>query len=166
MILQLRYPMNLDLVVEARIHPAIGIARVGNSDEFFIGPEVPHVTAQPQDGYRDGEGRLERQAARFRIYGYDSQGNVVAELTVSNSEIQWSAHVANKKVAWYDFDAALDLPEAVSLRSARRNAAVQGKEREKLIIDPGRARFPDEIRGQAHLTPGNSSESQYISGSY
>ena len=129
--------MNLDLVVEARIHPGIGIARVGNSDEFFIGPEVPHATVQPKGGYRDAEGRLKRQAARFRIYGYDGDGNVVGELTASNANIRWSAHVANKKAAWYDFDAALDLPEAVDLRSARRNAGVQGKERNKLVIDPG-----------------------------
>ncbi len=129
--------MSLDSVVEARIHPGIGIARVGNSDEFFIGPEVPHATVKPKGGYRDGEGRLKRQAARFRIYGYDCNGNVVAELTASNANIHWSAHVANKKAAWYDFDAALDLPEAVDLRSARRNAGVQGKERHKLTIDPG-----------------------------
>ena len=77
--------MNLDSVVEARIHPSIGIARVGNSDEFFVGPEVPHATAPPHGGYRDAEGRLKRQAARFRIYGFDSGGNVVAELTASNA---------------------------------------------------------------------------------
>ena len=129
--------MNLDSIVEARIHPAIGIARIGNSDEFFIGPEVPHATAPPQGGYRDAEGRLKRQGARFRIYGYDSQGNVVGELTSSNAEIEWSAHVANKKAAWYDFDVALDLPEAINVRSARRNAAIQDKERKNLIIDPG-----------------------------
>src|ERR1039457_4551787 len=129
--------MSLDKVVEARIHPAIGIARVGNSDEFFVGPEVPHATAPPQGGYRDAEGRLKRQAARFRIYGFDSGGNVVAELTASNAKIKWTVHVANKKAAWYDFDAALDLREAASLRSPRRNAAVQGKDRENLVIDPG-----------------------------
>jgi hypothetical protein len=129
--------MNLDSVVEARIHPAIGIARIGNSDEFFIGPEIPRAMTPPRGGYRDAEGRLKRQAACFRVYGYDSAGNVVAELTASNAEIGWTVHVANKKAAWYDFDAALDLPEAASLQSARRNAAVQGKDREKLVIDPG-----------------------------
>jgi hypothetical protein len=129
--------MNLNLVVEARIHPAIGVARVGNSDEFFIGPEVPYPTAAPQGGYRDSAGRLKRQAARFRIYGYDRDGNVVGELTASHADILWSVHVANKKAAWYDFDVALDLPEAANVRSARRNSAIQGKERASLIIDPG-----------------------------
>lgn len=129
--------MNLDLVIEARIHPAIGIARIGNSDEYFIGPEVPHATQPPQGGYRDAEGRLKRQAAQFRIYGYDKHGKVVAELTTSNAEIQWSVHVANKKAAWYDFDVALDLPDSVNVRSARRNAAIQDRERARLLIDPG-----------------------------
>src|SRR5258706_5545303 len=133
----IRNAMSLDLVVEARIHPAIGIARVGNSDEFFVGPEVPHATAPPPGGYRDAEGRLKRQAARFRIYGFDSNGHVVAELTASNAEIRWTVHLANKKAAWYDFDAAPDLPEAASLRSPRRNAAGQGKDRENLVTDPG-----------------------------
>jgi hypothetical protein len=136
--------MNVDSVVAARIHPAIGIARVGNSDEFFIGPELPHPTPPPEGGYRDKQGKLKRQAARFRVYGYDRAGNVVTELTASNAEIKWTAHVANKKAAWYDFDAALDLPEAVNLQSARRNAAIQGKDREKLVIDPG----PRSISGR------------------
>ncbi|MDQ2774928.1 MAG: LodA/GoxA family CTQ-dependent oxidase [Acidobacteriota bacterium] len=129
--------MNLEAIVGARVHPAIGIARIGNSNEFFIGPEVPHLSPAPKGGYRDSEGKLKRQAARFRIYGYDANGNVIAELTAANAEISWTVHVANKKAAWYDFDAALDLPEAVDLKSPRRNSQIQGKDREKLIIDPG-----------------------------
>ncbi|HEY6349473.1 MAG TPA: LodA/GoxA family CTQ-dependent oxidase [Candidatus Angelobacter sp.] len=129
--------MKLDSVVEARIHPAIGIARIGNSDDFFIGPEMPHATAPPEGGYRDGKGRLKRQAALFHVYGYDKNGKVVEELTGSNAAIEWTVHVANKKAAWYDFNAALDLPEAANLQSPRRNASIQGKDREKLVIDPG-----------------------------
>ena len=46
--------MNTDTIVTARIHPAIGIARVGNSkSEYFIGPEVPFPTGPPPGGYRD-----------------------------------------------------------------------------------------------------------------
>lgn len=79
-----------------RVHPAFGIARVGDSDEFYLGPETmaglpiepgtdtgnPNVTgglpikagteAQviSSDDLRDRAGRLKRQAARFRIYAY------------------------------------------------------------------------------------------------
>lgn len=73
-----------------RIHPAIGIARVGNSEEYYLGPESP--AGMPLDGQdgtgglpirpgtedtaiastelRDASGKLKRQAARFRIYQY------------------------------------------------------------------------------------------------
>jgi hypothetical protein len=125
-------------IVKARINPAIGIARVGNSEEYFIGPELPYPTDPPEGGYRDKQGRLKRQAALFHIYGYDEEDNIVAELTQSgDTTIEWTVHVANKKAAWYDFDVALDLPEAVQEQSARRNAEFQGTARKQLVIDPG-----------------------------
>jgi hypothetical protein len=35
-------------ITHAAIHPAIGIARLGNSaDEYFIGPEVPNASTLP-----------------------------------------------------------------------------------------------------------------------
>ena len=134
-------------IVKARIHPAIGIARVGNSLEeardagWFIGPELPYPVPRPTGFYKDGAGRLKRQAALFRIYGYDENDNVVAELTSANAEIVWSVHVANKKAAWYDFDIAFDIPEGADQTSIRRNAAVSGKDREKLVIDGGEQRI-------------------------
>ena len=74
-----------------RIHPAIGIARVGNSDEFYLTPETAAGLPQPGGGaqtgglpikagtesttitdqdVRDAQGRFKKQAARFRIYHY------------------------------------------------------------------------------------------------
>src|SRR3954469_19570345 len=129
--------MDLSSIVEARIHPGIGVARIGNSPEYFAGPETPYPPPPEAGGYRDAQGRLKRQAARFRVYGYDASGAVVAELTSANAEIAWTVHVANKKAAWYDFDAALDLPEAVDLKSTRRNAPIKVKGRDALVIDPG-----------------------------
>lgn len=74
-----------------RIHPAIGIARVGNSDEYYLGPET--VAGLKEDAkstktgglpikpgtesdtitssdIRDGHGAFKKQAARFKIYQY------------------------------------------------------------------------------------------------
>src|SRR4051794_26048895 len=119
--------MNLESIVSARIHPAIGIARVGNAprpDDYFVGVEVPYPVAPPAGGYRDQQGRLKRQGARFPIYGFDSDGNVVAELTDNIALIEWHVHVANKKAAWYNFDAALDIPEAKGTKVPRRNAHI------------------------------------------
>ncbi|MCA8032415.1 LodA/GoxA family CTQ-dependent oxidase [Burkholderia arboris] len=74
-----------------RIHPAIGFARVGSSEEYYIAPETsaglpldgqaltgglpikPGTESTPitSSDLRDAAGRLKRQAARFRIYQYD-----------------------------------------------------------------------------------------------
>ena len=136
---------NLDDVVAVAIHPAIGIARVGNSREaFFIGPESPGV--HPLDGTdpRDRQGALKRQAARFRVFGLDAQGRVIAEVTADDAKITWTVHVANKKAAWYDFAQAFDIPASkgeiqgvAPLKSALRNSDVTGSARAGLIVDPG-----------------------------
>ena len=134
--------------VRAAIHPAIGIARVGNSpEEFFIGPELPWATPSPEGGYKDEAGAIKRQAARFRIYGYDEDGNVTQELTSQNASIRWTVHVANKKAEWYQFEAALDLPDGGA--SARRNRAFVGEDRRQLVIDPG----PRSIEGPDQSGP-------------
>ncbi|HKP54338.1 MAG TPA: LodA/GoxA family CTQ-dependent oxidase [Chloroflexia bacterium] len=136
-------------IVRAAIHPAIGIARVGNSEkEYFIGPEVPQPLPEPPGFYKDGkdgQGALKRQAARFRVYGYNAAGEVVAELTAANADISWTVHVANTKGAWYQFQIALDIPEASSAYASElRNQSVTGADRANLSIDPG----PRTIQGK------------------
>jgi hypothetical protein len=107
-------------IVRAAIHPAIGIARIGDSkSEFFVGPELVDPPPKKPDFYRDSAGALKRQAARFRIYGYNAQGQVVRELTADNASIQWTVHLANRKAQWYQFQAALDIPEAVAMTVPR-----------------------------------------------
>jgi hypothetical protein len=134
-------------IIRAGIHPALGVARVGNSaHEFFVGPEVPEAAALPLGAYKDRTGALKREAARFRIYGYNAAGEVVAELTPRNAEIEWTVHLANKKAAWYQFQLALDIADASAPGAAvsrRRNPQVTGPDRQKLVIDPG----PRSIHG-------------------
>src|ERR1700722_3486188 len=126
-------------IVAAKIHPAIGVARVGNSDEFFLGPETVDPPAVRAGTRRDNQGRLKRQAARFRVYGYDAAGQVVAEITAENASVTWDVEVANLKAQWYEFQIALDIPEAAMAAPARlRNAKVRGKDRERLAIRGGR----------------------------
>ena len=129
-------------VVRAAIHPAIGIARVGDSkDEFYIGPETDRPPAIEPGAMKDATGALKREAARFRVYGYNAAGEAVEELTAQNADVSWRVHVANSKAAWYQFQIALDIPEAGNPDDAepsnRRNASVQGADRAKLVIDPG-----------------------------
>jgi hypothetical protein len=79
-----------------RVHPSIGFARVGNSDEYNLAPETMAALPLPDDSHtplstdtvgglplrldgsaitsrdvRDSQGRLRRQAARFTIFAYD-----------------------------------------------------------------------------------------------
>jgi L-Lysine epsilon oxidase N-terminal/L-lysine epsilon oxidase C-terminal domain/von Willebrand factor type A domain len=82
-----------------RIHPAIGIARVGNSPEFFIGPERPHEIPEPTGGFKDAQCRVKRQAARFRIYAHHDNGTV-EEITDAEADITWTVHLVNKKAAY------------------------------------------------------------------
>src|SRR4029453_3110596 len=113
-------PFDFSKVHSCRIHPGIGIARVGNSpDEYFIGPEAPcrprDVTA-PSGGFKDAQGRVKRQAARFCFYADDSEEKILGELPVQGAddleggshagpraEVQWTVHLKNKKAAWYKF---------------------------------------------------------------
>jgi len=139
-------------IVRAAIHPGIGLARIGNStaeDGYYIGPEVvdppPTLTGQT----RDAAGAIKRQAARFRIYGYDARGEVVREIGPDDADIAWTVHLANKKAQWYQFQAALDLPEANTMAVPLRNAHVQGADRAALAIDPG----PRTIRGKGKSGP-------------
>ncbi|WAH55874.1 LodA/GoxA family CTQ-dependent oxidase [Pseudomonas silvicola] len=129
-----------EAIVYAKIHPSIGVARVGNSSEedgFYIGPQVVDPAPMLQGFYRDATGALKREVAEFRIYGYDGLGNVVRELRMDEGvQITWSVELANHKAAWYTFQLAMDIPEAVSAPpSKRRNASVS--DRNSLSIRPG-----------------------------
>ncbi|WP_197022938.1 LodA/GoxA family CTQ-dependent oxidase [Xanthobacter sp. 91] len=111
-----------------RIHPAIGVARIGNSPDYYLAPEtaagelppsgeglwgglpLDAATGQPltADGFRDAQGRLKRQAVRFRIYAYTRTGWPTGESTEITLgaviggkrvvDIVWQVHVANKKL--------------------------------------------------------------------
>ncbi|MDO3383835.1 LodA/GoxA family CTQ-dependent oxidase [Gilvimarinus algae] len=136
-------------ITQIRIHPGIGIARLGNSDEYFIGPEALGVVVDPGGSngpgpeggsYRDSNMNLKRQAQRYRIYGYDANGNVIAELNSDSAEvssISWRVHVRNMKAANYAFQGAYLFDP-----SKYRNPSIQGDaaspiDRDQLIIDPG-----------------------------
>ncbi|HYG81902.1 MAG TPA: LodA/GoxA family CTQ-dependent oxidase [Pyrinomonadaceae bacterium] len=150
-----------------RIHPAIGVARLGDSPaEFCISPEKPaalpiecDAQGNPRlspDGtteltvkkFKDAQGRIKRQAARFHLYAYDDQSPAGRPLKVGDPikgggnhgvlvDIQWQVYLANKKSVWYEFD-ALAGEHGYGANHKRRNADITDPEaRQQLIIDPG-----------------------------
>ena len=149
------------------VHPAIGVARMGNSPtEFFIGPETPGVDANWNEAearfhsFRDEQGRILRQGARFRVFEYfwneatQSWGEP-SEVRLGNDivDVEWRVHLANRKASFFVFDgqngaddtyvARENLPANERIkedpdRTNRRNADVAPAEREtRLEIDPG-----------------------------
>lgn len=109
-------------IVRIAIHPGIGVARVGNStdnnNDHFIGPEVDTPVNMPSGGSRDSTGAIKRQAARFRLYGYNEAGEVVREITSGDgtAKVEWSVHLANKKAQWFQFDMAFDQDDATDAK--------------------------------------------------
>jgi hypothetical protein len=145
-----------DCIVQAVIHPAIGVARVGNSpDEFVIGPEVVDPDPLPPGSYRDAEGRLKRQAARFRIFGVNALGTIVRELLPEQDDVEltWHVELANTKSSWYGFQLALDIPEASSAPATTlRNPTVS--DRSSLEIRPGSRSVSGRSEGPVPLDGG------------
>jgi hypothetical protein len=137
-------------IVRAEIYPGIGIARIGNAtgdDDAFVGPEVFPAPPTAIDDVRDATGAIRRQAARFRVYGYNANDELVGEVTAADAgvELAWTVEIANKKPAWYRFLNALDIDEATDTQSIRRNEGVKGQDRAGLAITPG----PRTVRGKA-----------------
>jgi L-lysine epsilon oxidase-like protein len=91
-------------MTEYEIHPAIGIARVGRADsrqrKGISSDRSP--TDRPPAKYRDPEGNLKRQAARFRVFACrrDDQRRLLdaTELTPDSvRRLTWTVHFANRK---------------------------------------------------------------------
>ena len=116
-----------------KIHPAIGVARVGNSpDAFFIGPETPDSPGVEigADGVETSlkqykhNGLVKRQAARFRLFAYeqDASGNVelVGEVS-SDARVEWTVDLVNRKAA-LDREASPAQPRNIDI--ADRNSLI------------------------------------------
>jgi hypothetical protein len=151
-----------DVVYE--IFPAIGIARVGNAPEsFYIGPEqagglpiLPDEPARPfsASDFRDSEGRLRRQAARFRIWRR-APGAEFEEVTLDTKdvrEIRWTVHLANKKASWYRFQTSKGqhgYGPNHPLRNADRQSAEDRRRDSPARLDRRRCRSrAPEVRGR------------------
>lgn len=139
-----------------KIHPSIGVARVGDSAEYYLSPDVGGGLPSMPDGralgpsdFRDGVGRIRRQAALFHLYCYDERNPEGVELIPGHGgvkEIRWTVHLANKKAAWYQFLTLLG-ETGYSSNHPLRNPTVCGSDRLQLMIDPG----PRTISGYDQL---------------
>ncbi|WP_102795222.1 CTQ-dependent lysine 6-oxidase LodA [Bowmanella denitrificans] len=135
------------------IHPSVGVARLGNSQQQFclspvtIGGLPFEADSQgnrlgPIEQFKDPAGQIRRQGQPFSIF--DSDGT---ELTLSSANvaaITWTVHLANKKAAWYQYSELQGnlLYGEQNSYAARgtpwRNPDLTGDvARRPLIVDPG-----------------------------
>ena len=127
-----------------KIHPGIGVARLGNStSEWFIGPETVDEPLPPPGGYKDLVCRVKRQAARFRVFEYAANGSLLGEVTSPDVEIRWTVTLANTKTRPIR-------PSPRTLTGANRSAQFDdGRFRRKgrsVVVHLGEARTDEEGR--------------------
>lgn len=122
-----------------KIHPGIGIGRIGNSQSgFFIGPEsldrppqeINNGTESAITKYKDSSGRIKRQGVRFRVFEYeqDAAGNLTSprEIVSQEAKIEWKVELTNSKGAAPMLEGRPDangLPVETPLRNANFPAA-------------------------------------------
>lgn len=94
--------------MEYRVFPPIGIGRIGNSQDYFVGPEVlgsKGVELAPGgeveiSQYKDATFRVKRQAARFRLFQRSNASDPFIPASLpSGAKVRWNVRVANKKDA-------------------------------------------------------------------
>jgi hypothetical protein len=135
-----------------RIHPAFGIARVGDAVELgFIGPEQPGVPAnwnfdtKAFNSFKVG-GHVKRQGVRFRVFEFAPDGSLVGEVLPGQgnvSALEWTVHVANRKASFFQFDSQRGEDGDFSKNGARNATVIGNDARSQLEIDPG----PKSISG-------------------
>jgi hypothetical protein len=147
-----------DEIAYCKIHPGLGIARVGNSpDEFFIAPETPGQLPHPQGGFKDKKGRIKRQAARFRVYAYNAQGEAIAELTAENADIHWTVQLANKKASYRIFLGRywdIQYPDVKKYGDEHFNGEPPMRNQQVSVFDPERRAQLLDIRPEAKSISG------------
>ena len=129
--------------LEYRIHPSVGVARMGDSpDHYFVGAEEPRIAVAPQirtfptvgspsaavapgNRFRVADGTIAKQAARFRVFAYywddwttwsrDDYPEQVVECTAADFDFEWTVQVANRKQGLRD--TAGNRPPVVTLNT-------------------------------------------------
>ena len=149
-----------------RIHPAIGIARVGNSERgYFLAPEVPDTvpilndpefSSPPNNRFKTASGTIKRQGARFRVYEYQKQGNgyvPTREITHSLAEIEWKVILGNRKA--YGPKIFVKGNRNPGLPESRLVIEFAGSEHSKRIFTVGRVAgsFSGEPHSQGRRAP-------------
>lgn len=161
-----------------RVHPAIGIARLGSSEDYYLAPESAAGVKQDQAtglfgglpvkpgtddtpitdaDFRDATGKVKRQAARFRVYQYPA-ASAGSYPSGAGTEVTIGTRIGDKTVVAIRWQ--------VHLANKKTNAyiipedGIDGYENGKLppVRNPGFANSDDPAnparRTQLYIDPG------------
>lgn len=103
------YPEDLSNVAAFKVHPALGVARLANNDDYYEFFDFQERRAAGQAAgleymsVRDGKHWMKRQAVQFKVFAYDAGGAELGELTGAlmtslGLQATWHATVANRKL--------------------------------------------------------------------
>lgn len=130
--------MNISDVSYFKIHPAIGVARIANNDDYFEFFKAHAQSFLPPEDYMSeggpgdpdpGKLRIKRQAVQFKVFAYDGNNEPIGpvEELFPDVQMKWTAMVGNRKLFNYSekkpgFDpinpinatASADQPDAVA----------------------------------------------------
>ena len=132
-------PSPVAKIVNVKIHPAIGVARIGNHPEdFYIGPETHNqfINNDEIGGFKVADPddhnvlKIKRQGARFRVFAYFDDRSI-KEVNGDGATIDWRVNIANTKASAPGFHGTM---EAVA---PDRNSGVTGADRKGLEFNPG-----------------------------
>lgn len=147
-----------------KVHPSIGVARVGNHPSaFFLAPDaiggLP-IECDPETGDETGadfanfkeEGLIRRQGQKFRLYDGDTELDLEALKAAGTiTSYKWTVHLANQKSSWYEYSELkgnLLLGEEnsyqtwfdqneIGIRNNIADTTIGDEYRRKFLIDPG-----------------------------
>ena len=92
------------VAVTYRIHPGVGVVRLGDSQQrVFRWPGSAWLAAAAGGWLQGRQWEGEAPGGALRIYEYGPDGIHEREVTGFEASITWTVHLANKKGAWFKF---------------------------------------------------------------
>ena len=145
--------MNISDVSYFKIHPAIGVARIANNDDYFEFFQANSQNFLPAEDYMSeggsgdpepGKLRLKRQAVQFTVYAYDENNDPIGTVDelFPDAQLKWTANVGNRKLFNYSEKKGGGIINPVSAEAT--------------------AETPDAVEDLNGLNPWNDSEQIYL----
>ncbi|GAB3858103.1 LodA/GoxA family CTQ-dependent oxidase [Hymenobacter terrigena] len=140
--------------MQYRIFPPIGFARLGQDDNFILGPEQPNTGPAEIDGtpvtqFKDATGtRIRKQGARFHLFESPDGQNWRPAALQPGDAIHWTVQLANTKAAVKRSNPPLQ-PRWPALDTSRQTRRIDSG----AVTTSGVNQLPASLQGTYTATP-------------